>query len=812
MSGLLNWLFGTEDIRFGAENVALDWAHPMPAWVWVLLGGGLSALAIWTYVRLVAPRAPRVVLASLRVLLLLTVLALIAGPQLVRKNERIERDRVLVLADRSASMSIADVDASAGARSTRERQLTEGVRAAWPALSALGREREVVWLGFDAGAFDLAPTNADTTGSGGGVSLGEADGRTTRLGKAIEQALRRAAAKPVSGLVVFSDGRSLDAIDKATARRLQAERIPVHVYPLGSAAPIADLAVARVEAPSLAFVGDIVPISVRLERVGGDPEAPPERVRVELIDRATGLVLDEQDATIGGADDNSGELTLTHRPSDEGARDWAVRLARRAGPPDLIPANDERPVAVELIDRPLRVVYIDGYPRWEYRYLKNLLLRESSIVSSALLLATNRRYLQEGDVVLDRLPTSPEEWADVDVVVLGDVRPDVFGEAQLRQLRSHVSDRGAGLLWIAGASSTPGAWAGTPLGDLLPFTGAGDRAGVSAWRDPVTMAPTDQAMRQGLLRLGESRDGGAPSGRGDWPERLSDPATGWSRLMWAQRLERSRLKPTAETLAVALAPERGGPGAEASNEDPPLVLSMRYGAGSVLYVATDEIWRWRYARGEALPERFWVPLIRFLGRESLGRSGRAASLEVSPKQPAVDQPVRVAVRLLDQSLLDIAPERLRVRLTPRNPGDGAPIELVLPREARPASPSGEAPAMATFATTWLPDRPGSYLAAADDPLLAGIGLETDVRVRSDDDELRRPEADHAYLERLAESTGGRVLSRADLTRLSDLLPNRQRRIESAPDVDPLWDTPAVLLWLISLLTLEWIGRRLVRLS
>src|SRR5690606_24860472 len=155
----------------------------------------------------------------------------------------------------------------------------------------------------------------------------------------------------------------------------------------------------------------------------------------------------------------------------------------------------------------------------------------------------------------------------------------------------------------------------------------------------------------GVLRLAEGPD---ESGSW-WPQRLSDAGTGWSQLRYAQRIEPRSLKPTAEVLATAV-PAAGG--AEAT----PLVLSMRYGAGRVLYVGTDEVWRWRYGRGEFYPERFWLQMVRLLGRERLARAGKSAVLNVTPMRGEVGRPMRIGVELIDQMLLDAAPPNLRARI------------------------------------------------------------------------------------------------------------------------------------------------------
>src|SRR5262249_39576257 len=149
----------------------------------------------------------------------------------------------------------------------------------------------------------------------------------------------------------------------------------------------------------------------------------------------------------------------------------------------------DSPVRVRVLDRPIRVALFDGYPRWEFRYLKNLLLRERSIRSSALVLSSDRRYLQEGTDPLASIPRTKEEWQPFDVIVLGDVRAELFSTEQLAQIRELVSSKGAGLLWIAGPSATPQTWRGTPLADLLPFTVGDDASAPRTFAESVLVSP-----------------------------------------------------------------------------------------------------------------------------------------------------------------------------------------------------------------------------------------------------------------------------------------------------------------------------------
>ncbi len=794
MNDFIQRLLGLRTLRWDDPSVHFSLERPLPAWAWVAIGVGAVALALWSYSRIAAPRGGRTALGALRALLLLLVVLLIAGPQLVLRNESVEKDWVLVLVDRSASMSVPDVPAEPASvtvtqRVTRDEQLRRALEASWGMWSSLSGERQVVWLGFDAGAFDLttrAASDPSTSGGSIGVDLGEAHGRRTLLGPALDQALTRAAARPLSAVVLLSDGRTTAAPDRSLLRRLQADRVPVFAVPLGSADAGGDIALRRFDAPRLAFVRDITPVRVELERIGGKGEAT---AIVRLIDKATGLALDEQPVRWSESGPADASVVLTTRPEDAGGRTWVIQVVPEG--PDLVSQNNSAEVSVELVDRPMRVLYIDGYPRWEQRYLRNLLIREKSITCSTLILSPDRRYTQEGDIEIDALPDSPERWAEFDAVMLGDVHPDVFTDEQLTQLREHVSRRGGGLLWIAGPGATPAAWWNTPLADLLPFRK--DAVDPAPMPEPVLMRPTDSALRLGVLRLGEDVAEG-------WPADLDDASKGWSLLRWAQQIDRTRLKPAAEILANL------GPQDVPAEAGSPGVISMRYGAGRVLYVATDEIWRWRYARGEVLPERFWLQMIRLLGRESLARAGHPAIIELSPRRAEVDQPVRVSIELIDQALIDQRPPSLAVRLT-RRPQPGEPegpalsVEVVL----KPERDDGRA-----FSAIWLPPEPGVWRAEPIDPSLTGLSLQAEGVVLLPDDELRRPETDHPLLARLCEETGGAIVAPEALASLPERLPNRRIRLLNET-AEPLWDTPLALTCVLLLLTFEWIGRRVIRL-
>lgn len=790
--GLFSRVFALRELGFGQDGVTVGFDRPLPTWGWALVVMGCIGLGWWGYRKLEGPKATRWSLALLRSVLLFILVVLALGPRLERVNERLEPDWVLVLVDRSVSMRVADAPHAidGNPRATRDQQVRALLERHAPMFADLASDREMVWLGFDAAAFDLRARSAVDSGDAGPPELPDASGRRTALGAAISGALTRAAARPLSAVVVLSDGRSIDEPSAAVLRRLVGERVPVHVVPLGSPQAATDVAIAQAVAPEAAFAGDQAPVNVRLDRRG--PASGSSGV-LRLEDRLTGQVIDQIriEADDERWQDDVAEASLVAGELAAGEADWVVRFV--SDTPDLLSENDQANLRVRVVDRPLRVLYIDGGPRWERRYITSMLLREPSVRSSSLLLAARRSFIEEGNVTIGYPPTSDEEWAEYDVVVIGDVRSGLFSAEQLDQLREHVASRGAGLLWVGGTSNTPASWRGTPLEDLLPFR-MDQGSGIATSSQPVVLNRTASGERLGVLRLDETLS--------TWPKYLSDPRTGWNRLWWWQRIEEDALKPTTEVLARFEPAEQAGAAM-------PAVMTMPYGAGRVVYVATDELWRYRYARGEPLFERFYLPLVRMQARGRLARTGAEAALSVSPRPALVERPARIEVRLLDQSLVDrrLPSVRAQVRPIEDDGQTGMAQTLTLGVEdtgARRALSQG-------YAASWLPTEPGGYEIIVDEPLLAPLGLRIEVEVLADSDELRDPMADHDVLASLAERTGGRVFGMDTIGELPGVLPRREVVIAGQPQIEPLWDRPVVLIVLLVLLAMEWVGRRLIRL-
>ncbi len=753
------WLFGVDVIPGDAAGLEFAWQRPLEPWVWLLVIIVAVVVAALSYQGLAGSRRLRSSLGAIRVLAIVFLVVLFSGPLLRLPVLESKPDWVVVLVDRSRSLSIEDAPTYNGNLQTRESQARQILSdEVWTQVS---EGRVVVWIGFDGATREITPTEP-----------GPADGWDTDLGVPIELALTRLAGRPASGIILISDGRATRALEPNALRQLQARAIPLFAIPLGSAEAVVDLAVADASAPASAFVRDQLPFTAVVRSTGGPVRGS---VQVDLINEANGKVVDTVQLTEADFTGGRSETILTAVGESAGPNTWRIRV--RGTGSDLVSSNNEAVVTVDFVDRPLRALYIEGYPRWEYRYLKNLLVREESLESSVMLLSADRDFAQEGNAPLERLPRTREEFADFDLFVMGDVPSGSISDAQADEIRFAVGDRGAGLLWIAGERSTPKSWRGTPLDDLLPM-----RSNPERHDERIHVQPTPAAGRAGVLRLGEEA-------RSPWPVALSESGSR-GHLEWAQRIDLSTLKPSAEVLGLART---------ASGATWPLVISMRYGAGQVVYVGTDETWRWRHGVGESFQERFWIQLIRMLSRGSAPESSDPFQLSVEPRNPETGLASVIRLEARETEVADAvgdAPLEAQIEeMDGSRRGSRTVVQLV--REGR------------SWIGPWTPMAAGRCRVSVDSARTGTREVMVDVVRR--DMELGQPQADHALLADLAARTGGAVIQPNDLVRLKQVLPKRSSVSERAI-VDPLWNSPAAILVMFSLIFTELVGRRFLRLA
>lgn len=781
MNALLDFIFGFTSGTFGAPDTSIGLVNPISGWIYALGILAIGALILISYRGLTGPRWARLTLGSLRWITIALLFTLLLGPQIEQSRSLIEPDRVLVMLDRSGSMNMPELQAD-GRLLTRGELLDQSITQSAAVFDQLANRSEL-----DLYSFDDRSTPLDTIDAYNQDEIPEF--ASTALGKSLQAAVNNAGTSPISGIVIFSDGRSTDQPSNELIESMLSAGVSVISVPIGSPDPIRDASIRLVDAPAAAFAKDRVPISINASTAG---YKPGDELFVELIDQATGTVLDSSVHVIAESDSSQAinademDINLSHTFSESGSTRLQVRISsqNQVGnqSADLIAENNTQDLEIRIIDEPMRVLYIDGHPRWEYRYLKNHLMREQSIDATTMMLASDRRYIEEGQPLAGPIPDSLDEWEPFDVVILGDIRPDLFSEAQLTTLKEHIETRGCGLLWIAGEGATPSAWNESVLSSLLPSqSGKGDSLSQQSSDQPAVLRLTEESERAGLLTASD----------GSIETSVSDPSTGWSILRWTHSFAPENLKPGVTSLAMSEPLDGSAPES--------LVTTMRYGAGQVGYVGTDEIWRWRYGRGEDLPERFWIPMIRTLARGTIDRRAAPAAIMVSPTPLLASQDARLSLELFDSSVIDSLPSSIDARIESLSINTA---ETIVALNGSGSDRSG----------LWSPNEPGMYSISVSNPLIGAEPITKAVRVLASWAEATNPNTDHESLIELSSQTNGHTIGLNELDRLPTLLKNRTRITSLPPETTALWDRPIVLIMLVLLLSIEWIGRRTLRLA
>jgi hypothetical protein len=424
---------------------------------------------------------------------------------------------------------------------------------------------------------------------------------------------------------------------------------------------------------------------------------------------------------------------------------------------------------VHVIEQPIRLLYVEHWPRWQYQFLRNAVRRDHRFEAHLVLMTEDPATpIEERQTA--SFPTTQEELETFDAIVLGDLSPQDLSPQQWDWVRDHVVDNGAGMVLIAGPRHMPGTFIDTPIGPLLPFERVVSTSADDV--EPFQPAVTPLGVHHPLMRLGF----------GD------DPLAAWQqlpRLQWFVGVE--DLKPGAMVLA-----ERPG---EAGGDPTALVIIQRVGKGSVLYVGTDETWRWRYEVGNRYFYGFWAHAIQHVGMRHHVREFSSVRIEPASGRVSPDVPVRVNVSMEMLSDVEQGIDETLTLIAESSVGLQQAFEL---RRA--------ADSPFVYAARVQLAAPGPYRLYVEGYEDRG---EATVEVLADgaaEPELADPAVDSLLLRQVAELSGGQFVSLEGLDGLInelDLSPLRYRWSERVP----LWDGWMMLSILALLLTAEWVLRK-----
>jgi uncharacterized membrane protein len=793
----LDWLLDLDKVSLSdGQPLSLEWGRALPPWLVVGLAAIAVLMVVFLYRRERASAGRVAVLAAMRLALVLLVGAVLCKPALIWKRVRTASSSVVLLVDNSSSM--AAQDAYADGEDDLRRSIVAGAGLSGPEeaerLSRLDSVRAAITR--DAGSvldgllsrhrvqlasFSNAVTDMALVGQNQppdeiveGVKRMAPDGALTDLSGAITATIEKWADSRLAGIVLVSDGQATTQHDLRPALELAARRgVPIYPVRVGSGVAPVDVEVSPPRAATTVLANDVVTVGATVSVRG---LARAAEVEVKLLDvRESGEEVVATETVTLSPEKPDRRVELEATPTAPGVHEFRVQAA--AVPNERVIANNADAVQVRVIDDRVRVLYVEGYPRYEYRYLKNALVRERTVDLSVLLLEADERFVQEGTTPIRRFPDTPEALNRYDVVLFGDVDPKGgwLSQTQMVMLLDFVANEGGGFGVIAGERTAPQRFLGTPLEKLLPVTEGPRLKSLSAGGFNLELTPEGKSNRV-FKFVGE-------------PSENEAVIAGLPQMYWA--LPNVQAKPGATVLA-----QSGGASAL------PLIVAGQYGGGRLFFQATDDTWRWRRHTGEFLHDSYWVQVVRFLMPTSRLSPESGFAIRTDRRVYGYGDPVQVNVEMADPTM---PRNQQEVRLIVEQMGqeaDGGSEEAAITARRTSFDPD-------VFDASFVPPSPGSFTIRPAD----GFGKEgksrshaATIRVSAPDMESRRPAADHKALELIAASTGGQVVP---LDRLGEVLGDIPDRSLLIPDdvEEPLWDSKLVLVLFVSVIGLEWILRK-----
>lgn len=791
---LWNALQANEVETLTGTSRTLEFLDMPPAWILVLvLIPLLAAISFFGYWRESLSTKYRVILTGLRFASLLLLLFVLFRPVFEKRREEVLPAEVVVLVDDSASMRRRDAyTGDAAALATVDRLVPQNAVAEDPMRLEVARaalEKELLPYLEERGyeprvfRFSEALTSLQNWDNVKGT------GTATHLGSAIQQTLAYHRGRHVTDVLLVSDGRSNGgAVPADAARASGASGIPVHSLIIGDTRPIKNLVLELVEAPANALAGDEIAISVRVSGRGIPEGGSAELVLVEEgQEGATDRLVTSEMVQVR---EEGERVVLLVPPSEEGSRLEERRFQVSIEPVEGETLLDDNRLAIttQITPERIRVLYIDGYPRWEYRYLKNLLLRaDENLVMQVYLLSATVDFVQESSPGLESLTSVPitrtELLDNYDVIILGDVSPSAISpdpakcEEFMASLREFVQ-RGGGLLLQAGEYDNPRDFVDTPLEELVPVVL--DATGTIAFEGnakedfrPVLEQPSTPHE---IVRLHPN----AETNRRLWEEE-----GGLRGQYWFFPVVRS--KPGTQTLLRH-------PTASNSYGRYPLLVTGYFPSGRTMFLGIDSTWMWRYRYGDRYHERFWRNAIRWLALGRLRSGDRRVRLDALRNTYNLDERVVLEARVLDEDYRpsDNPTQTVYVEDSYRNSME-VTLELV---DDRPG----------LYRASFDVQRPGSYKAWTEREGKRNSSTEFEVILPSR--ENSEPEPDPDLLELVARVSNGRAVRLGNLSDLrQEFRGNEERRQPISSQLEDAWDTLTTLIVLLLLLSSEWILRK-----
>lgn len=733
----------------------LTFSPPWPAAVSVLLVVAALAAVVWTYGRISRglTRWDRFLLLGLRAAVLALLLFALLRPVLVVRATQPERNFLAVVVDDSRSMAIADRDQAA-----RGAFITEQLGAEGPLRASLGDKFALRLFRFSSSTERVTDVS--------GLAF---DGTRSHVGQALVRVSEELAGLPVSGIVLVSDGAdtSQTAVGESI-RALKTANVPVFTVGLGHEAFDRDVQIGRVDPPLTALKGATLVVDAMIAQNGYEGRT------AQLLVEDEGRLVASQDVTLP-RDGEPATVRVSFTLAEAGPRLLRFRVPVLDG--EEVAQNNVREALVTVEDRREKILYIEGTPRPEMKFIRQAVAEDRNLQVVTLQRTADRKFLRLDIDTPEELgggfPKTREELFAYRGLVLGSIEASAFTPDQLRMMADFVSERGGGLLALGGRNSfAEGGYAATPVAEALPVEFETSKA-PEAFLEELQVRPTRLGQTHVTTQIAPTEQASAEK--------------------WNTMPPVTTVNPIRKAKAGAAVLLTAGPG---GREDQVVLAYQRYGAGKALALTMQDAWLWRMdARmpvEDTTHQTLWRRLLRWLVDGVPERV--AASVERERIEPG--EPVTITAQIRDEGFVQLNDATIEARvISPSGRESTMPLEFVIDRD-------GE------YRGTTLTDETGLYeirVEASRNGQPAG-GDTVYVRSAPSDSEYFDAAMRAPLLRRIAEDTGGRFYTPDTVSTLADDITYLGRGVTVVQEKE-LWDMPIVLILLVGLAGGEWFWRR-----
>lgn len=595
----------------------------------------------------------------------------------------------------------------------------------------------------------------------------KASAPATHIGSGLKDVMADSATLPIGAIVLLSDGAdNSGGIDLDTVSEIKRQRIPIHTVGFGSEKFSRDIELTDVVLPAKSLPQSRLKAQLTFRQNGFGHE------KVRMVARDGGKILAAQDVVVKG-DGGAQTESLLFNAGAAGVKNLEFSIDPQ--PSEQNQNNNRLTRVLNVVNAKPRILYVEGEPRWDYKFLRRAVEDDPNIEIYSILRTTqNKVYVQvppnsHAEELKSGFPTKVEDLFGYQGLILGSVEANYFSPAQQELVQQFVDRRGGGLLFLGGrASLADGGYDKAPLSDLLPVVLPGRKN--TFHRDPATAELTAAGRESLISRIDE------------------DPVKNverWKKLPYLMNFQEAGTpKPGALVLAQMTA----------AGHTLPLLITENFGRGRTAVFATGGDWRWQMLQpvSDMSHEMFWRQLLRWLVSDSPSR------VVGSTPKPAISDDGRVTIRA-------------EVRDTTYLPSSDAQVE------ARIVGPDGVAQSVelhpdpvrqGEYSADWAAEKPGSYIAE----ITARRGQEElgrdSITLRREDGvaENFHLEQNRELLEKLSAQTGGRYYRPEQVGKLGEEISYSDAGI-TVRETKDLWDMPIVFFLALLLRSSEWLLRR-----